>query len=262
MQLETYANSTATTTTDSPPPGGREEGGKALKSCFWQLTKARQSKAKGALTVESAFLASNVREEFRARTRVMILPSSSSNHKVPLLLDEEEDKTANVRTTTSTTTTLSLDATLPPTFVLYDTVEEYRKGKNGATTDDDNTAVDATIFSKTTTTKDGGLRQRKNKSKNEDKENQKNNKEGILSSSSWELVDELDANNNKDADLDYDEVLQDFQVDPLELLGGGFPPRELRRAQEEAHKALTSYIQAANAAALLLHSLRQAAGNQ
>jgi hypothetical protein len=257
MQLETYANSTSTTT-DAPAAGGREEGGKALKSCFLQLTKARQSKAKGALTVESAFLASNVREEFRARTRVMMIMSSSN--KVPLLLDEDDDETANVGTTT-TATFLSVDAPQPPTFVLYDTVEEYRKVKNADMNDDDTTVM----LSKTTTTtnttiKDGGLRQRKNKSKSEDKENQKNSNEGISSSSSWELVDELDANhNNTNTDLADDEVLQDFQVGPLELLGGGFPPRELRRAQEEAQKALTSYVQAANAAAVLLHSLRQAA---
>ena len=46
-------------------------------------------------------------------------------------------------------------------------------------------------------------------------------------------------------------------MDPLELLAGALPPKELHRAQQEARVCLQSYLQAANCLVKLQEHLGQ-----
>ena len=51
-------------------------------------------------------------------------------------------------------------------------------------------------------------------------------------------------------------------MDPLELLAGALPPKELHRAQQEARACLQSYLQAANCLVKLQEHLAQCKQSQ
>ena len=222
MQLEAYANAM------TPP----EDGKHALKSCWWELTKARQMKSSSVMPVETAFRATNVREEFRATTRVRISLENHSDGEenvrdFPDLKDEDDEGNQN-----------EVNRIVPPNFSLVDAVEEYRKSHQRNTPETPHSVNDKV-----------GLRQRKKTSTDK-------SDAGETSSDGWVVVNETDDENVSDQML----MKQLDIVDPVELVAGGLPPRELKRAQQEARKALVSYIQAANAAAILLTSLQAQRG--
>ena len=223
VQLEAYANAM------SPSQDGKH----ALKSCWWELTKARQMKSSSMMPVETAFRATDVREEFRAKTRVRI---SLENHSdgdenvrdFPDLKDEDDEGKQN-----------EINAIAPLNFSLVDAVEEYRKSQRRNTPETSSSVNDQV-----------GLRQRKKTGTNK-------SDAGETSTDGWVVVNESGDENVSDQVL----MKQLDIVDPVELVAGGLPPRELKRAQQEAHKALVGYIQAANAAAILLTSLQGQRGS-
>jgi hypothetical protein len=107
----------------------------------------------------------------------------------------------------------------PTTWKLVDALDERNKDKENK----------ENVMKKKSD--NGGLRQRKNAKQEEDEEDKE-----------WTVVEEK----NSEEEL----------LDPLELFGG-LAPRELKVAQQQAKKALESYIQAANQAAAILALLQK-----
>ena len=77
--------------------------------------------------------------------------------------------------------------------------------------------------------------------------NDNNNSSG---DSGWVVVDNDDTNDNM--------ILKELNiVEPIELIAGGLPPKELKLAQKQAQKALQEYINIANKATILLSTLQK-----
>jgi hypothetical protein len=88
--------------------------------------------------------------------------------------------------------------------------------------------------SSTSTTPATGLRHRKASTNKED-----------TNSSKW-------TQENEESDVPLSDEERLLKADPLQLIGGAFPPRDLRVAQEEARTALATYVKMANLAAAIL----------
>ncbi|CAB9526377.1 expressed unknown protein [Seminavis robusta] len=99
-------------------------------------------------------------------------------------------------------------------------------------TDEDKKQESVSTAAETTTT---GLRRRKG---NDDKENQAENE--------WTV--------EKEEELDEEDRLR--RADPL-VFFGAMPPKELRRAQQEAQNALARYVEAANLIVAIQQSMQQ-----
>ena len=87
--------------------GAREEADQAYKSCMWQLTKARHVSTRGLVSVETAYLAKNIREELQASVLVRV----EDRVEPPPDLVEDVDES-------------SCEVSFSPLFSLVDFVEE------------------------------------------------------------------------------------------------------------------------------------------
>ena len=196
---------------------------KALKKCWWELTKARQMKSSKMIPIDVPFTASNVREEFNAKIRLDIT--------VPDLVLNDDDADTVV--------------SAPPTFVILDAVEEYKKSRQNDNNENDNKKMSTPTKTPTaaSSSSDTGLRQRKGDSNNDN-----NSSDG---DSGWVVVDN-DTNENQAM------IMKELNiVEPIELIAGGLPPKELKLAQKQAQKALQEYINIANKATILLSTLQK-----
>ena len=177
-----------------------------IKSCIWNISRARRAAGYYHLGGARAFSALDVREDINP---VMSL-SLSNNFDVEesVLVDVEPYKKKDLYQ-------LHFEDDSSKTISKKD---ETGKNKNKALKEieiSDN--------------KEFGLRQRKggSQTKNENKDEKKK----------MELI--------WDDDEDFVDVLSDPPKDPLQLFGG-FPPRDLQVAQAKARIALKMYIEAAN----------------
>jgi hypothetical protein len=197
-----------------------DAGNKALKQSFWRLTKSRHNSR--SLTLESPYQAEQLREEFQARTRVAVSAPQGDGYDddnaegvEPTLVSEEKN---NHQSTT--------------TFQLVDTLEELSRNKENHPSTKEAARQDT-----------AGLRQRK-------QQHDATGKAAAAATTtteeenSWTIVEEQ----NNQQQLQEENELHD----PLQLFGGGLTPRELQTAQQEAKRALQSYIEAANQAAAIL----------
>jgi len=196
--------------------------------------------------VNSAYVAESVREEWRARNRLVNLASSSSSYPIHDLVDED--------TTTATSAATSKKqqqqqrqqqaadiVVSPPEWKLQDILEEK-----------ENAAILPVKTSSTTTdpTATTGLRQRKpNKEGDSATKDNKYKGEETQEETSWTIVQE------EGEDLDSDQESSLLRKDPIEFFGGWMPPRDLKLAQEKARQTMEGYVQAANHAAALLAAL-------
>ena len=133
----------------------------------------------------------------------------------------------------------------PPTFVILDAVEEYKKSRQNDNNENDNKKMSTPTKTPTaaSSSSDTGLRQRKGDSNNDN-----NSSDG---DSGWVVVDN-DTNENQAM------IMKELNiVEPIELIAGGLPPKELKLAQKQAQIALREYINIANKATILLSTLNQ-----
>ena len=189
------------------------QGQAQQKSCMWQLTKARQSRGRGGALVDGVLLGGDVREDLYARK---MLKESEEDEATPTLCDENNDRP----TTTKTKKKLSLEEQLTTKvgqFQLVDTWEEYHTKKQALNASKD----------KIDKKEESGLRHRKQGAAAKEETPHS-------AVSQWTTVDEGEG-----------EEARLRSADPLDLFGG-LPPKELRKAKEEAEKMLASYVQAAN----------------
>lgn len=191
----------------------------SLKVCTWEITKARQNKGRrGALTA-GVLMAGDVREELRA---TKILKDMSDAVEPSSLVDE--DTTTTTSKAEKKASSLD-DQPLTRHFVLTDVHDELlQKNQDDShpnKNDNDDTAT--------------GLRRRKGKEENEEGADHE-----------WTVVPGVDPEKAEEERL--------LSADPLDLFGA-MPPQELRKAQEEARKALAGYVEAANLIAAIQERL-------
>mmetsp|Transcript_8225 Transcript_8225/g.10762 ORF Transcript_8225/g.10762 Transcript_8225/m.10762 type:complete len:237 (-) Transcript_8225:91-801(-) len=96
-------------------------------------------------------------------------------------------------------------------------------------------------------TKEEGLRNRRQRPTDSNKNSQE---------TKWTVEQNEQTTEDDDGNGERDSTTK-VVIDPLELLAGAFPPKELKEAQKRAKLALQSYIEAAN----LLIRLRQETGD-
>lgn len=206
LHLQEYADSIESANSD-------------LKSCFWHLTKSRQSHSGGGLLTTS-FTAEQLREEFSAQLYV----TQDEREAIEPGLVQEGRNTGKSESSSSSSSSTK-------TWKLTDIIQETKKLQKVASSTISSTAPGS---SKTeSSSSSDGLRQRKNKKQQEDGNQPSDDK--------WTMVEET----NQD-DL--------LKSDPLTLFGG-LTPKELRLAQENARQALQKYIDAANSITAILAEL-------
>jgi hypothetical protein len=193
-----------------------------LKSCLWQLTKSRR-KGNVMMSVETSFKAASLRENWRARHR--LLDQNAAAAAAAELVDEDNDNKKSSQTPPS--------CIAVPEWKLVDILQEKENAAAAA-------ASSTTKNAETDPTAGTGLRQRKvkNTPSNEDDHDD----------AVWTLVQEEDLQ-----DDDEEQIL--LQRDPIEFFG--LPSQDLKRAQEKAKQALQGYIEAANHAAKILSLVNQ-----
>jgi hypothetical protein len=210
-----------------------EEAQKGQKAAVWQLTKARHSKGRRGALVDGILQADDVREELRARKYL----KKNVSVLEPTLLDEadavcdtEKAPSASLKKHDQSSSLEIIQAR----FLLVDAVEEERKQRQqreekvGATpSSDDNASM--------------GLRRRKGSNK----ENEDEKTATGVEQQGWTLLE-----NNVE-----DEEDRLCNADPMDFFEA-LPPKELRKAQEEARKSLEAYVKAANVLFALQERLR------
>lgn len=219
-----------------------EEGDRKVKSTYWNLTKARQSRGGGVTKLSLMIAASDVREDLVART-VLKEEGKMCNGELPTLTDEGKSSKKSSSAANNVAPT--------PVFAVVDAVEErHMEKENGAKAQPP--AASSKDGDESSNNSTGGLGLRNRKSGNAVSKAAAE----ASSSSSWEV--ELEGTDAAAAEEEkFDETgegrLQ--AADPINLLGGAFPPRELKKAQQEAKAALESYVKAANLSRLILSKL-------
>ena len=245
--LQAYSNATETANAE-------------LKSCWWQLTKSRRNVRGVMMKVDSSYTAELVREELRCRYRLVDTTAICGNMGEEADLVDEgeraEEATANAMGTgeapsaaTSnfgTHKSSSSIASSAPKWILQDVLGDKEKDVTGSL------AASKSAVTASDPTNETGLRQRKGPKTTMSKSISSNNADGGGSTfeEAWTIVQEVDL-------LEDDEETLLLKKDPVELLGGWFPPRDLKAAQQNAKQALEGYIQAANEAAAILAILNE-----
>uniref|UniRef100_A0A7S1YEL5 Vacuolar ATPase assembly protein VMA22 n=1 Tax=Grammatophora oceanica TaxID=210454 RepID=A0A7S1YEL5_9STRA len=215
--------------TPSPPPRlhavllldtytrGQEGAQEHFRSALWNMAKARRQMGRGSLTMSTGVSAEEVREELRAHVRVAVKATDEES----ILADESS---AAGRASESSTSCLENDLWKQVDVVAART----EMAANLAANEKENAEP-----SKSAT----GLRQRK---------------KGLASAKAGE-DEQAGSKWTKETPT---EILSEedllYQSDPLQLLGGALPPRDLKLAQKEARKTVEAYIQTANLAAAIL----------
>jgi hypothetical protein len=201
-----------------------------FKSSQWLLTKSRR-KGNVMMTMETAFAAGSLREDWRARHRLVDINSDTDYQEGELL---DEGTLCNATSTKQNDKTTKQCIASPEwklQAVLQEdgTISDSRIATNatGTSTIDPNTVA-------------MGLRQRK--ANNETKPRDDNVDDKEVDTSAWTLIQEEDLQ---------DEEQMLLRRDPIEFFGG-LPTQELKRAQEEARQALQGYIAASNQAVMIL----------
>jgi hypothetical protein len=201
-----------------------------FKSCQWQLTKSRR-KGNVMMSVETSFAAESLRDDWRARHRLVDINKNPEGELVDedIAVSSAATPAANASSTIdkNTKTILSMAS---PEWKLQDILQENENIRDAG-------AATYALGADTTTT---GLRQRKTVTPAQPKEQDDDDKED--DTIAWTLIEEDDLQ-------DEEQLL--LQRDPIEFFGG-LLSRDLKRAQEEAHQALQGYITAANEAAKIL----------
>jgi hypothetical protein len=205
-----------------------EEASCHWKDAMWNLTRARRSKCSGGglmSQTDSLFSASNVRQELRPRAVLM------TSDQEPTLLDDDDDDTKKKKeNNTKDDVSLLL-------FTVEDPVEVQKQQAQRETNNDEDKTM---LASESSTT--SGLRHRKQAAD-----------DGNKTLPTW-TVEVLEENDDEEARL--------RQVDPLELISGGFSPGELKVAQANARKALDGYVRAAALKQVLERHLLQGTTKQ
>jgi hypothetical protein len=201
-----------------------------LKSCLWQLTKSRR-KGNVMMSVETSFKAASLRENWRARHRLLDVHENQNAVAAAAaaeLVDEDHDNNNNKKSNQTPPSCIAV-----PEWKLVDILQEKENAAAAA-------ASSTTKNAETDPTAGTGLRQRKvkNTPSNEDDHDD----------AVWTLVQEEDLQ-----DDDEEQIL--LQRDPIEFFG--LPSQDLKRSQEKAKQALQGYIEAANHAAKILSLVNQ-----
>ncbi len=216
-----------------------EKAGDLQKSCCWSITKARHSRRREIVGFEGQLSATHVREELRARV-VIQLNKGSSNTPPPLMDDDDENNVNNDKKTKK-----AEDSSL--NFTLIDVVEELERRRQpppSTSHDDPNILAQEDKEDALTRELDPqsyGLRHRKGKSTAESKHDDAT--KTVVEEPIPFVMDE-----------DEEELRR---MNPLEILGGSLPPRELKTAQVQARESLLMYVEAANKAAAILKMIQR-----
>ena len=224
-----------------------EAAGAEFGSAQWSLTLARRAAASRSpsLTVATPLEASSlVRYELEPQTVVSVT-------KLPELRDEDDDdeepdlivatkeggttatktKSAGQRTTSSNADAATASGSAPQRYSMVNVMEEREKHKENA----QHKADSLTSSSVTNSNSTDGLRQRKGGMIMDNKKNAAAaHTKKTANTTTSTMVEELD------------ESGQTPNNDPVLLLAGMLPPRELRVAQQKATAALQKYIHVAN----------------
>lgn len=184
-----------------------EQAQSEQKSCVWQLFKARQSKGRRGALVDGVLQGQDIREDLYARK---------------ILKEENDEEPALVSGNPKPMSSSLEQEQLQRHFLLVDALAETKKKQemdkeNSSSRNDDIDDNNVT-----------GIRRRRGKTSSET----------TTSTAEWTIVDE-----EEEEEENAEERLR--KANPIDFFGG-FPPRELRKAQEEAEKMLASYVDAAN----------------
>jgi len=245
-----------------------------LKSATWNLTKARRSKGGFASTLSSSFAASDVREDLVART---VLKKSTNggggkSDGEPSLVGDNDSNRRPVATEKKGGPCSTVEDCCA-LFRVVDVVEEQERDRQremkeneAGKADERNSSSSSFLHSDSAVSESssgsGGLRLRKSGAvaKSSTTNTTDPAPESGNSSSSWKVeYEQYDTavaveNAVKRTVLKQSPEKRLQAADPLDLFGA-FPPRELKAAQQEAKRALESYVRAANLRRVLLSKL-------
>ncbi len=204
------------------------------------------------MKVDSSYTADFVREELRSRYRLVDETTASINgastEEEADLVDERSSNdnsisnkgTGKVPSDSALPEPSSSSRSLAPQWRLHDVLDEPDKEASVATL--------AKAVPSNDPTSETGLRHRKGTTNSSS--NTALDGSGSKPEEAWTIVQERDL-------MEDDEETLLVKKDPVELLGGWFPPRDLKVAQQKARMALEGYIQGANEAAAILALLNE-----
>lgn len=250
---------------------GTDIANTAMRGCWWQLTKSRRNVRGVMMKVDTSYTADFVREELRSRYRLIDTTTTTTNTANTNnttdeadLVDEpstinESNNSSNSKEKTnkgpsdSGTHKVSVQQ---PQWKLHDVLDEPEKEELPLS---ESPPVTTTSVPFNNPTSETGLRHRKGTTTNSTSNSKDTAIDGGTSrpdNETWTIVQEKDLVEDDGVDDD-DETLLLLKKDPVELLGGWFPPRDLKVAQQKARLALEKYIEIANEAATILTILNK-----